>query len=272
MKKFFKLLVTPLLILIGSCNNQEEILCYGPPYDDNYTNPDLETEYTLPSHLDKTEGTLYFDDIAPLLSASDDELFSIYKDIHCFPEKYKVINDYKIQDFALSSSSKEEALQNALSLKTSDNQNDSYCIATSSKYVSETDLFYIVDVTWDYYSDGEKRSSYEDNVVSFKKEYAECNRLGSNLLTIVDFIKTQEIIDSFIIGFHQFFYSYVFVCSALTEQNNSYIYTSYTMHISYGDWGMDNTLYLFEQESIIDKETGIVDFKQTKELREIYFK
>ena len=268
MRKTIKLLLAPLLLIISSCNNTHEILCYGPPLDNEYSGG----EYTLPPNFEKEEGTLYLDDVSSLLNVSDDEFFTMYKDLHFFPEKYNVISEQKIQDFTLSSSSKEEALEKALSLKTDNNRRDLYCIGTSSKFVLETDLFYVVDVTWNFYRNGEKDASYEDNVISFKKEYVECNRFDTCPLKIIDFSKTQEIIDSFIIGRNQFTYNYVFVCSNLLEENETYSYTSYTMSVSHGDWGMDNSLYLEEQKCVIDEATGIVEFGDYKKLREINFR
>ena len=254
MKKIIKFLLMPILSLISSCGNKEQILYYLPP------------DYI------KTEGTLYFNDISPILNATDQEFASIYQDIHFLPEKYQLISEQKIRDVAFSSSSKEEALENALSIKTDKNSEGLHSIGTSSTFVLETDLFYIVNVTWDSYFDADKHGSYENNVISFKKEYVECNSIDKYTMKIIDFTKTQEIIDTFMIGLNDF-NTDVFVCSYLVEENDVYVYTSYTMHVSYsfGDCGKDNRLSLLEREWSLDKETGIADFQINREIRRIYF-
>ena len=255
MKKIIKFLLMPILSLISSCGNKEVIIRY------------LQPDYI------KTGGTIYFNDISPILNATDQEFASIYQDIHFLPEKYQLINEQKIRDVAFSSSSKEEALENALSIKTDNNSEGLHSIGTSSTFVLETDLFYIVNVTWDSYFDADKHGSYENSVISFKKEYVECNSVDKYTIKIIDFTKTQEIIDTFMISLDNFDTNDVFVCSNLVEENDVYVYTSYTMHVSYsfGDCGKDNRLSLLEQEWSLDKKTGIADFQSNREIRKIYF-
>lgn len=256
MKKIIKFLLMPILSLISSCcGTKEEIIRY------------LQPDYI------KTGGTLYFNDISPILNSTDQEFASIYQDIHFLPEKYQLISEQKIRDVAFSSSSKKEALENALLIKTDNNSEGLHSIGTSSTFVLETDLFYIVNVTWDSYFGADKHGSYENNVISFKKEYVECNSIDKYTMKIIDFTKTQEIIDTFMIGLDDFNIDDVFVCSNLVEENDVYVYTSYTMHASYsfGDCGKDNRLSLLEREWSLDKETGIADFQINREIRRIYF-
>ena len=60
-----------------------------------------------------------------------------------------------------------------------------------------------------------------------------------------------------------------FLYSEIKEDNDSYIYTNYIICRVLGDWGIDDEYYIFKNKGTILKDSGIVDYKDGYDDKEV---
>ena len=146
-----------------------------------------------------------------------------------------------------STASREEALAAAEAHFTAD-----LCTVVENELKVETDLFYGLYVKQAYLGRDEPYY-YEENVVSFKKSVYDAKEMQ---FFTKDKNKIKAILD-YVIYSHSYNTRGAKVYGTeIVPDGNQYVYTAYVLHVTYGDWDMQDQLQLLKAEFQINRATG----------------
>ena len=133
-----------------------------------------------------------------------------------------------------------------------DMYNSEYNTVNRIEKASENDGYFLFDVGWIYMKSGRQ---YSENCLVFKESFfdKENQKFGAVSAEVI-----KEVFDIDI---------YEGICntggskmleSTVVKEGAEYVYTCYTFDVTYGDWGLNDTLYLRLTTAIVDANSGVV--------------
>lgn len=180
------------------------------------------------------------------------------------------LENYNVNRMVNSSSSNEEAIENAKWAFTTNSESvSSFNVGKSAAVEKETDYYYLLNVTVEYYENKFVEPSVSNlYVISLKEQYCkfypELVYLNQNLsITFTDFSYIQIYMDIYSLV-HQHSCP---IYSTTEEKDDAYTYHMFEIHIIHGDWNIPNSANLYHYIWTISKETGRVTFTKTELVR-----
>lgn len=179
---------------------------------------------------------------------STEELIDFHQNGEKFPANFGFAELTGYGRVVSSASSREEALS-AVQERFANEQ----CKVSENRVELETDLYYGIYVKWLYSYGGSETVSYDESVVSFKREVydAETQTFGTRnreeIKKILDYLYYDE---TCCIGGSKIY------SSELTEKEGEYEYVIYYIQVNYGDWGLRDELSFIKEVRKIDLSSG----------------
>ena len=266
MKKVLRFLLSfPLVVVVACSSNADDLATSSVSGASNNDSGINTSSYIKGSYSE------YVKDVKELNNLTNNQLLDIYFNVEKYPEQYMNLVNYRIEFAINSSSSEEEANAYAEERVHDERYSFAYDIPTGSDVVFQNDYYYIVHVTWDYYSSG-KKTEYEGYTLSYKDTYVDFVAPVYHLdidfsMTIKDLSRLQTIVDIYecidIMG--------KFIISNAKETEDKYIYCSYYFKTIVGDWGLDSEVQLIKRTYEIAKASGIVSYIGEEMLQNAFY-
>ncbi|MGN1078418.1 MAG: hypothetical protein ACI4ST_07860 [Candidatus Gallimonas sp.] len=188
----------------------------------------------------------YEGEVNELLSA--EELIDFHQNGEKFPENFGFAELTGYGRVVSSASSRAEALSTV-----QEQFANEQCMVSENRVDLETDLYYGIYVKWLYSDGGGEPVSYDESVVSFKREVydAETQTFGTRnreeMKKILDYLYYAETCR---IGGSKIY------SSELTEKEGAYEYVIYYLQVNYGDWGLRDELSFMKEVRKINLSSG----------------
>lgn len=195
---------------------------------------------------------------------------SIYENYDKYPINMGYINGKNYGRVVSSSSSIEEAFEVVTNHFTDDSN-----IVVGINLDIETQFFYGVYVKWEHNSSGQL-SYFDEFVISYKKDIFDCKMKRSinddeyYIFTTKDTLIIKQIMDyiyyseTYEISGSKLFFSEV------TETDDSFIYKSYGSRSVFGDFGLQDKIYLVRTIWEINKSTKELGLLSEDTIKTIY--
>ena len=190
-----------------------------------------------------------------LQNLTDDELVALSLGSKKGTDRCAPLFEYRISNIVRSASSEEDAKE-ACREKFTNGDNR----MTGADVVLDSELFYVLKVSWDYrFDDGEVRK-YDGNVFCFKEEFAHLtiDERYNVLLSIKDFSVAQTLLDLFDYRYITEMVGIRILLSEIEEREDKYVYTNYRTYTCYGDWGVRDRIDLVKRTYWVSKADGEV--------------
>lgn len=255
MKKI-KILPLALLMALSGCSNRV-----------GGQQPDASSEGTVKSSTSTqgigglqpdTSSEVSVKDISTpdeLQNLTDDELVALSLGSKKGTDSCAPLFEYRISNIVRSASSEEDAKE-ACREKFTDVHNR----MTNASVVLDSELFYVLKVSWDYRDYDGEVTKYDGNVFCFKDEFAHLtiDERYNVLLSIKDFSVAQTLLDLFDYRYITEMVGIRILLSEIEEREDKYVYTNYRTNTCFGDWGVRDRIDLVKRTYWISKADGEV--------------
>lgn len=190
-----------------------------------------------------------------LQNLTDDELVTLSLGSKKGTDSCAPLFGYRISNLVRSASDEEDAKEACREKFTNaDNK------MTSASVVLDSELFYVLKVSWDYRYDDTEVRKYDGNVFCFKDEFTHLtiDERYKVSLSIKDFSLTQTLLDLFDYQYITEMGGVRILFSEMEEREDKYVYTNYRTKTCYGDWGVRDQIDLVKKMYWISKADGKV--------------
>lgn len=209
-----------------------------------------------------------------LQNLTDDELVALSLGSPKGPEDCAPLYENRIDNLARSALDANDAIE-AAKERVTDKERSSfgYNVATDASVALDSEFFYIVNVSWDHFSD-ENKFTYNGNAFCFKDEFVHLTIDESYhaSMEIKDFSAAKTLLDLYEFQHNTVIGGWRLICSEIEEKEDEYLYSNYTTQTCYGDWGLRDEITLVKRTFSIAKEDGNVTFLSEEVLQTAYGK
>ena len=209
-----------------------------------------------------------------LVGLTNDDLVNLSLGSPKGPEDCAPLYEYRIDTLAESALDASDAVV-AAKERVTDKERSSfgYNVATDANLTLDSEFFYIVNVSWDHFSD-ENKSTYNGNAFCFKDEFVHLTIDESYhaSMAIKDFSAAKTLLDLFEFQHNTVIGGWRLICSEIEEKEDKYLYFNYTTQTCYGDWGLRDEITLVKGTYSISKDGGTVAFLGEEVLQTAYGK
>ena len=196
---------------------------------------------------------------------TDEQLEWVHNNAEKFPENFVFANLNDCGKIIKSSSTKDEAIENAKEKYTT-----TVYDVTECRVLSETDNFYVVYVKWVPKGEPDSKRFREEKAVCFKESVFDVDDDQSEGKI---FAQNKNLIKNIFDYSYYSMYSnlggYKVLYSEVTEDNTSLKYTVYFVGTSYGDKGIKDNVFLYKQEVVIEKDERDFERKEKVTIKKI---
>lgn len=182
--------------------------------------------------------------------------------------------EYRISNIVKSALDANDAIE-ATKERYTDRERSSfgYSVATDASVTLDSEFFFVVNVSWDHFSD-EKKFTYNGNAFCFKDEFVHLTIDESYhaSMAIKDFSAAKTLLDLYEFQHNTVIGGWRLICSEIEEKEDKYLYSNYTTQTCYGDWGIRDEIELVKGTYSTSKEGGTVAYLGETVLQTAYGK
>ena len=209
-----------------------------------------------------------------LLGLTNDDLVNLSLGSPKGPEDCAPLYEYRITNIARSALDANDAVVAAKERFTNRGEfSFGYNVATDASVTLDSEFFYVVNVSWDHFTD-EKKFTYNGDAFCFKDEFVHLTIDESyhSSMAIKDFSAMKTLLDLYEFQHNTTHGGWRLICSEIEEKEDEYLYSNYTVQTCYGDWGLRDRIDLVKGTYSISKEGGTVAYLGETVLQTAYGK